>query len=474
MPQRPEAVIALPSLPLPAGARLMAFGDSFSQFNTWGMASAGPHFGNRPSGLLETAWAADPRFNFDWWYDANQPVANQFRINGANQGIGGDHLDWKSPNFADGMLNRSRYALSRQPQIVWLNAGTNSISSGDNNGEPGASTATGGASAAYVTGKLDRLIDQFTSRGVWVILSTLYPRGDWANGNPRHQVLRDVNVWIRAQSGRMGVAGVMDPYAALVSPDDPDDVRPEYFQEGTSGVHPNVVGAWVIWRDHLRPILTGAISAGSQFNQDARTANLLPEVTALMTGGANGGKGAGVSGAVPTGFSLAATRGSSTAIAAIEDAGDFKRLSMTITPINDNMSTPYHQFTLVTTPAQVPLTSTLTEGDWVQIYARVTTPDAASASVIRSAMTIRNNGTTVVAPGFAHNESSSEFTKAAPGRGAYWITSKPMRIPAAGGNQMVFTLEIYFAKAMAGAFTVKVDSLIVRRVADPRPAWNLP
>ena len=325
-----------------------------------------------------------------------------------------------------------------------------------------------------MTAKLDQLVSMFTARGVWVILSTLYPRGDWATGDARHQALRDVNGWIRAQAGRAGVAGIMDPYAALQSPTNPDGVRAELFQEGAAGVHPNVAGAWTIYNDHLRPILTSAIAAGSQFDQDASASNLVASATALMTGGTAGSKGTGITGNVPTGWSVANTRGTSTAVAAIEDVGSYKRLSLTITPVNDGVSTAYHQMTVNTSPNNHVLSPALVEGDWVNVYVRVTTPDAPSASVIRAAMSIRNSGTTVVAPGFAHNEASPEFSKAAPGRGAYWIASKPMRVPAGGANQLFLSVEIYFAKAMASPFTVKIDSLIARKVSDPRPAWNLP
>jgi lysophospholipase L1-like esterase len=466
---------SLPSLPLPAGSKVMVFGDSLSGWNhsageyvnggvTTGAAST------RMSGLFVTAWAADPRFNFDAWYDPADPWRAQVGLpnrgfGGANQGIFGDHLV-NAPNTpgGTGIVTRVRYALSRGPALVWINAGTNTISSCDwpTQGVTGSESCR----ASYITARLDGIVRQFTSRGVWVILSTLYPRGDWTTGDARHETLRQVNAWVRAQNGRAGVR-VMDPYDALVAPDDPDGVRGELFEEGAQGVHPNPAGAWAIYRGYLKPLLDAMIAPGAVFDPDPTVANLLPGATALMNGGTAGGRATGTTGVVATGFGTQGAIGGDAIVGAIEDAGAYKRQVLTITPVNDATPQAYHRIQLTIPQWSSGLPAA---GSWVRAYLHVETPEPASASTITYLLTVLNGSATLATPG-GHVATGQSFDDPGVGRGGYWIEVPPFLMPA-GATRVTGTVTITWPKAMATPFTIKLDRLIVRSAADPRGAWG--
>jgi hypothetical protein len=465
-PVLPATAIPLPPLPLAAGAKVLALGDSEMGFNHGVLRTGtlGAAY-NRMSGLMVTAWSVNPNFNFDTWFDADDPYLASGRggYNGANAGIPGDHLDWWNPGFGRGCLNRTRYALARGPALVIINCGTNSISSGD--------TGNGPASADYVEAKLDAIVSQFASHGVWVVLSTLYPRADWPTGDSRHETLRQVNIWIRAQAGRPGVAGILDPYAFLVSSSDPDGVNAALFQEGATGVHPNMAGAWAIYDGYLKGILAGAIAPGSFFDQDATVSNLYPAATALANGGTAGTLVSGATGSAATGFTVTRTRGTSTVVASIEDAGTYKRQVVTVTPVNDAASTVFHEVDV----APPVLTSGYpAAGDWVVGYVHVETPDAVGPSVIRMSVNPQA-GSTVLLGVWAHFEPSALFSAPTPGKGTggYWLATPPFLMPP-GANRIVPKVEIYYPKAMTTPFTVKLDRFILRTVVDPRAAWNLP
>ena len=456
-PAPPATPIALPSLPLAAGARIMVLGDSLSQFNSGGLGMLA--VGSSSSGAMEWAVAADPRVNFDYWYDPADPwTASGVRsaMNGANQGIAGDHLVDARASFGFGIRNRLAYALSRNPQIVWLNAGTNTINSGDPaSAGVGANGGSGnGASAAYVTGKLDAIINQITGRGIYVILSTLFPRGDWPSGDARRQVLRDVNVWIRAQAGRSGVV-VSDPYVALVSPTNAEAVNTAMFSADL--IHPGPAGARVIGIQYIKPAIAALVAAGSAFDQDIAVSNYYSATLAQMNGTTGVRSGSSVSGTVPTGYTV--TGGSiagETIVASIEAASGYNRIVVTITPFDNVTGNAYH-FATISLP-QVTSPAGLAAGDWVQPFLHVEASDPVSFAVGRLSVGV-NQVSTGRVTAIHHNESSSQFSQTAAGPGGYWIVGKPMQIPAGATFDRIAAsgLTIYYPRTLATPFTVKVD-----------------
>ncbi len=234
---RPRTLPALP-LTLP---RVAIFGDSQSQFNHalfggTGATIPAPTY----KGPMVAAWSKDPRFSIDTWADPADPLARG--INGANQGLAADHLRNQTDSVlpGGGMVARMPYVIERQPDVVVLNSpGTNTIHSGDVDGGSNAPTA------AYVISKVDELINGFVGAGIYIIITTIYPR-NWAGNDVRHGIAQTVNDWIRQQATRLGVLGIVDPYDALRMP---NDVQPnlKYFLEESAApsgiVHLNGNGA---------------------------------------------------------------------------------------------------------------------------------------------------------------------------------------------------------------------------------------
>jgi hypothetical protein len=498
-PTLPAVCTAPPTLPLASGAKLAGLGDSVLGLGLTA-SNATNSISTRMESILEAAWARNPNFTYENWGDTSAPWGTINPWSGANMGIAGDHMDWSSIPFGNGILPRARYVASRGPAIVYLQGGGNSINSGDSTGEDGAggyNAATGTttpATAAYVERKLDSAINQLTCRGIWVILQVILPDAYWASGDPRHQIIRDVNVWIRAQSGRTGVK-VLDPYNALVSTTDPDAVQQALYQEQINltatppvygGVHPNQAGAWVIVRDYLGPLLDTMVSSGTVFSQDPTVSNLLASNIALMNGGTGGGLSAGgVNGGAtpvaPTGqspslWTVNALRGSSTSVASIDTSpGTYDRLVLNVTPVNDAYTGAFHEIDV--TPATQTFASSVPAGSWVQALIHIETPTTGvigdGPSNVFGTWSVLNSSSVVL----ASNRAQLEYTglNAFPnyGRGGYWLRFPPILVPATGpATKSTFTLSILFPKTNP-AFTVKVDRFIIRQVPDPRPTWNL-
>jgi peptidoglycan hydrolase-like protein with peptidoglycan-binding domain len=283
------SAIPLPSLPLANGAKVVGFGHSFiarSAANRY-LASQTATNGlqglfDTPRGVLNIASAEDGRFNTDIFTDAINPYeapSTLSALTGSYQGINGDHL--YDIGGAPGTINRTPYVLSQQPQIVYLDVGTNDIDSGV--GGPFGNDN----SAASVISALDTQINLLTRAGVWVVLQTIAFRLDWYNASPndpRLATLDTVNAWIKLQAGRAGVQ-VMDTTAI----------------DGTSAVTeaalPNVNGLLEKDGVHptpllsseraaiLLPILQSMVASGDSRNLDPLSSNLFPEAGLPGTSG---------------------------------------------------------------------------------------------------------------------------------------------------------------------------------------------
>ncbi|USI71608.1 SGNH/GDSL hydrolase family protein [Sphingomonas morindae] len=484
--QLPGSCTAPPALPLAAGAKIVWHGDSIGGLGLTS-SNATNSVTTRMSSIMETAWADNPNFTYENWYDPSNlsPFNSINPWAGGLQGIAGDHLDWGNDPFGNGILNRTLYSLARGPALVILQGGGNSINSGDDMG--GAP-----AGADYVIGKLDATINQFTCRGVWVVLMTLLPDGFWPPKDPRHETLRQVNTWIRAQAGRAGVK-ILDPYNSFVDPGDPDKVIQALYQENydpatqTGGVHPNQAGAWLLYRDYLKPLLAQMIAPGSVLNTDPTVGNIAPATTALMNGTGTGTLSAGgtnggatpvkPTGAAPQGWTVNAVRGSSASSVSVDTSqGSYNRLVLSVTPANDGYTGPYHEIDI--TPSTQTFGTPVPAGSWVQAWVHVETPATGvlgdGPSTLMGTWTVYNAANTVLAA----NRAQAEFTGIAEkpnfGRGGYWLRFPPILVPAAGpATKSAMSLIVLFPKSNL-PFTVKVDRLIIRQVADPRPTWNLP
>lgn len=458
---------SLPTLPLRVGARVAVHGDSQMGFNN-GQVNAMSSPAKRAAdnfafGTMTQARAIDPRFNFDSWYDEDDPYGRL--VQGANQGIFGDHLSWTKPEWGNGVIPRLDYTISRRPELILFSAGTNSLSSGDRVG------TNRPASARYVIDQLNLGLRKIRAAGIPVILATLMPRGggagDWAADDPRITQLMLVNDWIRDQyrHGRDGVVGLFDPWDVLAEGDRP---RAPLFDAPL--VHPNARGAYRAASQGAQSLLSAlraVISEGSSFDQDPAANNLLGSSMGLMEGTRGATVGGSTSGTVADGFALRISRGSSTQTADIRQiSGSLRSQTIVITPKEDDTAFHYSDLSLTDMViAQLPQA-----GQWCRGYLRVEIGDTTDIGALTLTVNAMNGGTPLVtAVGMQVN--SGEFLKPSDGNRAYWLLTEPFLVPEEiTGVQM--SVRLAFPSAARAVIPVTYSRPILRVVPDPRPDWS--
>ncbi|PZR52714.1 MAG: hypothetical protein DI537_55480, partial [Stutzerimonas stutzeri] len=184
-------LVALPALPMANGTKLVNLSHSFGQ--------RGAFTNNKgvQSGAVRAAlpWIRqwDHRFNMDMWYDEGLSwMTSTNRIGGSHSSVGGDHI--VAEGGAPGTITRTPWVIARQPGIVYLDIGTNDISSG-----------VGVTSAAHVIDRLDRQLTLLRNAGIWTVIQTITDRGAWPVGDAKQTIVEGVNDWIKAQATRSGV-----------------------------------------------------------------------------------------------------------------------------------------------------------------------------------------------------------------------------------------------------------------------------
>jgi lysophospholipase L1-like esterase len=453
--------LPLPALPLAAGAKVMAIGDSLMGFNNLSSVSPATSTDQAASsfhyGAVEQALSIDPRFNFDSWFDASDPLGRN--ISGANQGVFADHL--VKTGSVPGILNRVAAALDLGPDIVILEGGTNTANSGD------GGDYYGGSALTDMIAKMDAALKIIRSRGKWCILMTELPRGDWSAVDGRNALLSQFSDWIRAQEGRDGVLGIWDSFDVL-APGGVQDLT--CFQPDK--VHMNAKGAYLMATSgpkSLLAILQANISAGSVFNQDPTVSNLFGASVGNMAGTTGTKTGAATTGSVPTGFTLRMTRGASTQVAAKEVVnGAIERVALTITPVPDGLGLGWHHTTLTFPQITAGLP---TAGQWVRSYTFVEVGNTTWIGYSRLLTQFRL-GTTVIEQSYAMNGFSTDFLGQTIANRGFWLISKPMLVPNAPFDNIFCTVESGFSMSATGQPVIKFSKPILRTVADPRPAWN--
>lgn len=451
----------LPALPLATGARVAVIGDSVAGYNNYGgtpVPAADAAAGSYAYGPVELAFAADPRFDLDSWYDPADPLGRN--LQGANQGLFGDHLEWGAAGFGGGTLPRLRALLARakRPAIVILQSGTASIASGDAGDDRPAS-------AGYVIGRLELCLQALRNAGVWAIPATLYPRGDWPAGDARHAVLAAVNQWIRAQAGREGVIEVWDGWQALQSGGVQDAGL--FFADK---VHPNQAGALKA-SGLLLPLLQGAVATGSVFDQNPLNATLAAWSTSTLTGSAGAKSGSAVSGQVANNLGITGgAAGAASAIVCSKEVigSSLEKQVLTIAPLVTG-GAAYDSAT-VTFPAIT--TGLPAAGAWVRMHVFVEIGDSDAFSNVRLRFLVRD-GATIRAGAYAMVAFSSDFAQPVPGNRGYWLSSKPMQMPqGASFDRLIAEMNLFWRKSAPAGAVIKLSRPIVRTVADPRVAWG--
>lgn len=357
-PQRRNAVVPLPNLPLAPGAKVMGLGHSFIGLGTLQAYSAGQTATNGHTGFYENgrtvlSWikAADGRFNIDMFAELSHPFfapSSFAAFSGAMGGKSGDCL-FPVPGLEaqfPGTLARTNYALNQKPDIVYIDIGYNDI--------------VRNRILTDILTDLDTQVERITRAGVYVILQTLSwtntLNDDPVNDNPAWPSLLDgVNSWIVAQQGRRGV--VLCNTLALDGPT--SGIPASMFVDG---LHPKPA-LMALRADVLLPILQGMVSAGETRSLDPLSAyNIFPQ---KGTPGTTGTK-TNVTGNVSTGMRLVRGTGTSTYTASKEvvASGNEKQV-VTVTPVDDGL--PVHTVTHGT-PTYVGLTALgLVAGDWLEI-----------------------------------------------------------------------------------------------------------
>ncbi len=455
----------LPQLPLAPGAKLVALGDSIVRINQQALdANAVSSTG---IGQLVWARALDPRFRFETWADPQDPVDHR-GFNGANQGLDGDHTV-AVPGGVPGSLSRVPYALARKPAIVYLQVGTNDISSH--------------VGATQVEAHLGQILMRLRSANVWVLLSTIWPRvtsggvAPWPAHDPRWRVRSAVNTWIASQAGRDGVR-IVDPNPQLVdrhAPSGEEEWLPGY---STDGVHPAPPAAYQAALV-IDSVLAGMISPGTTFDPNPRLANLM-DGTLSGTGGM---AGTGVKGSIADHWTAAITgdfteTNASSMVNARKEAmtDGLEKQVFVITPANDGSPDPYQTLEFTYDPEINLPAAKVGEGDWIEaaMYVEVSPwnawVDISLEMALRDGWQARSRADAMLPRDRLLQRWPSEGWKG-------WLLSEPIRLPPGTNIDTIRTslsfARIEFLKGAGGTGTIKLSRPLVRKIPDPRTSWNL-
>ncbi len=460
---------ALPSLPRPSGAKVVGFGHSFIQRAGWATLSD-----DRPRdfassnvrGVLPWIRLRDPRFNLDVWHDTANNLGGDNFMTGAFQGIGGEHIS--NHENTRGTISRTPYLLSLGPDIVYLDIGTNDISSG----------AGGKMTTAIMIERLDLQLKLLRDKGIWVVIQTITDRGEWPEGSPRQQIVADTNAWIKAQASRNGVK-VCDLTA--------DGFNYPAFDAAlfdSGQVHPNPTGAEKM-ASVLLPILQAMVSPGSAVAMPT-DAEMLDDSISLMTGirarfsGTGGTKGTGASGAVADGYVFARSSGDSTAACSIEPIdATFNRQVITFTPSGTMTGSRVEEWRLRRTSQYLTAERGIVVGtDWLEAFVHVElSPWAGWLSCSLNMEFYSASGDQVyIARGGLLNPDrpTSDLPLAAAGFSG-WLRVLPFQLPAGTDASRwrvdARPLVIEINRQVPGTGAAKISRLVVRKASDPRPRW---
>lgn len=449
----------LPALPLPVGTRVSAIGDSHIGYGVYAGTPLNPSRGNTfavgysmANGFIEWARALDPRFDHDSWYDTADPTGRN--ISGANQGIFGAHLEWNN-EAPTGILTRLPVLLSKRPAVVILEGGTNSINSGDIAGRNSP------AAAAEIIAKLDKGLRLARASGAWVILMTIYPRGDWPKNDARHKAIVDSNNWIRAQQGRDGVLGIVDGNDDILAPDGIQDLT-MYERDK---IHLSPKGARKIGKEKLLPILQAAISAGSTFNPDPAVENLAGANMGRLDGAEGDKADPEITGQIPSGFRCGIGRNAATVACSIDELeGAIRGARLTVTP-TDNNDAAYTHVQFNANP--ISTAGRLAPGDWIYAAMFVEQLAGNQLGTARIVFKLQQGKILLQSVGGLWTSSGDFAHPVGAAREGWWIKTNPFLMPDLPFNNLKCDLDITSDKNGA-PFTVRLSRFIIRKIADPR------
>lgn len=455
----------LPALPLAASAKVVGFGHSFIQRGGWAIVADGIPKDLATSivrGVLPWIRLRDNRFNLDAWYDLNNNLGNDNYISGAFQGRGGDHI--VAEGNAPGTISRTPYVASMLPGIVYLDIGTNDISSGEGMNSP-----------RKLIERLDRQLTLLRDEGIWTVIQTITDRGAWEEGSEKAVMVASVNAWIKAQATREGLrvcdlTGLGFNYPGF---------DPTLF--GGDVLHPNPKGAERM-SGVLLPILQSMVSAGEHINV-ADTAvlsasNLWSDAAFASTTAASN---AGTSGTRVSTLAITRASGDSTAACSVETTGSYKTQVVTITPSGTLSGNRHEEWRVARSAALTLSTAGIVPGtDWLEsgVHVELNPWDGWLSVYWQMEFYNAANAQAFIARGGLQNAdyTTQDLPLAADGFSG-WLKIPPFQVPA-GINATTLRiatrpLVININRQVSGQGVIKVSKPFLRKCADPRPAWNV-
>lgn len=437
------------NLPWP-GIRLGAMGHSIVAQNHKGDSTAPTGISNETNGEITWARLTNPVF---WWhvvYDAGRGYADARSFYGMNTGFGGE--------LTAECLTRVPEMISKRPNLVYLAIGTNDIAQVV---EP--------VSYDTIVANIEEICSQLVEAGIIVILATVHPRSTatWGADTTARNKYNRVNSWIRRVAARMDGVYIHDAAKYLTNLSSADG-EPITGVLKSDDIHLTPKGAYlsgVKLGELIGKIFPGPILGNSGAADDAYDAADNPDGN-LLTGrrmlGTGGTVGAGVTGSVATGWTLARTTGSTvTCVASKEtdpDLGDVQ--VMTFTLPGGGASNDVFMLTGAATTGPV-------ENDWVQGGCHIdvgATPNLVSCEILmRNAI-----ATGHAAYAFRQDNYSYPFPEvdfAGP------IITEPFPVPATPGA-WTWRLEMRFPAANTGTVVIKAADAFLKRIDDPRPVWE--
>ncbi len=456
----------LPALPLAAGAKVVGVGHSFVQRAGWGIVAGGKPRDLATSNLRAALpWIRlwDNRYNLDMWHDTANALGSDNYVTGAWQGVGGDHI--VAEGSAPGVIERLPYIVSLGPDIVYLDIGTNDISSAP------------GASVPLVTARLDRLLALLRNEGIWAVIQTVTDRGSWAEGSEKATIVAGVNEWIKAQSTRDGVY-VCDLTGAGFNYPGFDTTL-----FGGDVLHPNPIGGAAI-AEVLLPVLQSMVSAGDHMDLSPEATHLSASniwTDATFAASATS-TGTGTSGQRVSTMGLARQTGDSTAALSIEAADGYNKQVITFTPSGTLTGNRYEEWRYRKTGSALTLASLgiVAGTDWLEagIYVELSPWDGwLSVSWQFEFYNSSNSQAYIARGGLLNPDRSTQDLPFATEGFAGWLKVPSFLIPGDVDaiNWQVATrpVVIEINRRVSGTGTIKLSRPFLRKRADPRPAWNL-
>ncbi|PZU83655.1 MAG: hypothetical protein DI528_16485 [Shinella sp.] len=454
----------LPTLPLAAGAKVVGLGHSFIQRGGWATVAGGSPKDLAASivrGVLPWIRLRDNRFNLDVWHDVNNNLGNDNYISGAFQGRGGDHI--VAEGSAPGTITRTPYVAALRPGIVYLDIGTNDISSG-----------AGMDSPRKLIERLDRQLSLLRNEGIWTVIQTITDRGVWEEGSEKAVIVAGVNAWIKAQAAREGVR-VCDLTGSGFN-------YPGFDATLFGGdiIHPNPKGAERM-SGILLPILQSMVSTGEHMDL-AETAvlsasNLWSDAAFASTTAASS---SGTSGTRVSTLAITRASGDSTAACSVETTGSYKTQVVTITPSGTLSGNRHEEWRIAKSAALTLSTAGIVPGtDWLESGVHVELNPWEGWLSVYWQMEFYNgsNAQAFIARGGMQNAdyTTQDLPLATDGFSG-WLKIPPFMVPAGidATTLRIATrpLIVNINRQVSGQGVIKISKPFLRKCADPRPAWN--